>query len=352
MVSCSDRLAKGASERMTSLSDNVAWLTRQSRAAAFAARLAPAAEAPLAELDGFGDNPGGLRALTFLPPGLRQDAPLVVLLHGCQQSAADFAQGTGWPALAERHGFALLLPEQRRENNPSLCFNWFDPRQVSRGAGEIESIRQMIAHLVAEAGIDRGRVHLLGLSAGGAMAASLLACHPELFAAGAIFAGLPHGAANSMHSAFAAMSGGVSRPARQWGDLVRTASPHAGPWPRIGIWHGGRDNVVAPPNAAALLAQWADLHGVAEALPEERETSGARHLIWRDAAGRAVVEGFSLADLGHGMPIGLAGTEDGRRPGPFMLLAPISAAGHLVRDWGLLTTGGGVPQLEHAIVAG
>jgi poly(hydroxyalkanoate) depolymerase family esterase len=334
---------------MTSLSTNVAWLMRHRHAAISAEQLAAVPQ--FTAFEGFGDNPGRLGAQVVLPPGLPAGAPLVVLLHGCGQSAAGFAEGAGWPELAARHGFALLLPEQRGANNPNLCFTWFDPRQVARGLGEMESIRQMIDHLVAGARLDSSRVHVCGLSAGGAMAASLLACHPELFAAGAIIAGLPHGAATSVHEALAAMTGSLSRPAGRWGDLVRSASAHAGPWPRIAVWQGVRDNVVAPVNASALLAQWTEVHGLDTSPPEETRQDGIHHLLWRDADGRAAVEGFSLEALGHGVPILLG---EGV-PGPFALPAALSAARTMLGAWGLADDGAGrtleahppAPQVGH-----
>src|ERR1700759_3718721 len=73
----------------------------------------------------FGDNPGRLRMFRHVPASAKAGAPLLVILHGCLQSARGYDHGTGWSALAERFGFALLAPEQSRTNNPNGCFNWF-----------------------------------------------------------------------------------------------------------------------------------------------------------------------------------------------------------------------------------
>ena len=133
-------------------------------------------------------------------------APLIVLLHGCGQAAARFAADTGWIALADRLGMPLVLPEQSGENNQGRCFNWFRPLHVRRGFGEALSIRQMVDTAVARFDSDPQRVFVAGLSAGGAMAAALLAAYPDVFAGGAIVAGLPVGAANSATEALRRMA--------------------------------------------------------------------------------------------------------------------------------------------------
>src|SRR5689334_23050100 len=184
--------------------------------------------------------------LEFVPEDLPAGAPLVVALHGCTQTAGGYDRGTGWSTLAAREGFALLLPEQRQGNNANRCFNWFEPGDTRRDQGEAASIRQMVAHMVERHRLDPQRVFVTGLSAGGAMASVMLATYPEVFAAGAILAGLPYGAAHSMPEAFEAMTTGRPRPARDWAEAVRRASPHRGPWPRVSVWQGEADTTVRP----------------------------------------------------------------------------------------------------------
>lgn len=140
-------------------------------------------------------NPGALQARYYLRADLPDEAPLVVVLHGCTQNAAGYDHHSGWSQLADEAGFALLYPEQQRANNPNLCFNWFLPPDTTRDCGEVSSIRQMIETMVVTHGLDRKQIFVTGLSAGGAMAAARLATYPEVFAGGGIIAGLPFGCA-------------------------------------------------------------------------------------------------------------------------------------------------------------
>ena len=239
----------------------------------------------LHETRDFGSNPGNLRMMRYLPPALAEHPALVVVLHGCTQSAAGYDLGAGWSTLADRYGFALLLPEQQRSNNPNGCFNWFLPEHNRRGEGEAHSIRQMIERVIIEHSIDRSRVFITGLSAGGAMTSTMLACYPEVFAAGAIIAGLPYGAATNVKQAFQSMYQSPTRAAGDWGDLVRQASPHKGPWPRISVWHGSADKTVIPSNAREILKQWTDVHGLSLTQSVLETVDGYPREFWTDPTG-------------------------------------------------------------------
>ena len=286
-----------------------------------------------------GSNPGDLRMLTYVPPGLPPGAPLVVVLHGCTQNAAAYDHGAGWSALAERHGFTLLFPEQQRANNSQLCFNWFQPDDVAAGHGEVESIRQMTLQMLDTHKLDRRRVFVTGLSAGGAMTAAMLATSPDVFAAGAIIAGLPYGAASSIPEAFAAMNQSRHRTPREWGDRVRAATPHRGPWPAVQVWQGLSDTTVKPANADELALQWADVHGLPDRPTRSEVIDGARHDAWI-VQDRAVVERWLVPGLAHGTPI-VPNDADADHavgiPGPHMLDSIISSTWHIATSWGLLT---------------
>ena len=163
-----------------------------------------------------------------------------------------------------------------------------------RGMGEAASIASMIAAVKAAHEVDGSRVFVTGLSAGGAMASVMLATYPELFAAGAIIAGVAYGCASGVAEAFDCMGGRARNSARELGAKVRRASSHKGPWPRVQIWHGGADTTVAPGNADAIALQWAQpARAEAEAGPRGRgRRLSAPHLARRGrrAGHRAVCD--------------------------------------------------------------
>jgi feruloyl esterase len=296
----------------------------------------PVPQAPLRELTGFGTNPGNLRMLVHVPQHLPRNAPLVVALHGCSQSADDYDYGSGWSSLADRLGFVVVYPEQQAANNAKNCFSWFLPGDTARGQGEAHSIRQMVEHAVATFGADPRRVFVTGLSAGGAMAAVMLAVYPEVFAGGAIIAGLPYGSARSVEQAFEAMFTEQTRPAAALGDQVRAASNHRGPWPTISVWHGTADPIVKPSNAEDIVRQWTNVHGIS-ATPSYEELIGPHsRRVWTDADGNPLIEAFSISGMAHGVPLATTMGEDScGSAGAFFLDAGISSTHHIAKFWRL-----------------
>lgn len=292
----------------------------------------PHGDGALREVTDFGSDPGQLRMLEFLPDALPAGAPLVVALHGCTQTAGGYDRGTGWSNLAARQGFALLLPEQRPSNNPNRCFNWFNAGDIRRDHGEAASIRQMVAHMVTRHRLDSRRIFVTGLSAGGAMTSVMLATYPEVFAAGAILAGLPYGAAQSMPEAFEAMATGRPRPAAERAAAVRAASPHRGPWPRVAVWQGDADITVRPANAEEILKQWRALHGL-DAASEAGAALGRAHrlTLWRGSDGTPLVEHHAISGMGHGVPIAPAAGTGGSE-------APLGEAAPFILDVGVAST--------------
>ncbi len=289
----------------------------------------------LLERRDFGSNPGRLRALTYVPKNLPAGAPLVVVLHGCSQSADEYDMGSGWSQLAERLGFALLFPEQRRSNNVALCFNWFDAADNRRGTGEALSIMQMVTTMVARHDLDPARVYVTGLSAGGAMAAVMMATYPERFAGGAIIAGLPYGSATDMFQAMDRMHGLGGPTARQLEAKVRAASKHAGSWPVLSLWHGTADRTVAISNIESLLGQWCLLHEVGPVPTHCGVVDGYPRRAWHNVEGKEVIEAYSITGMGHGTPLDTRGVDGYGASGPFMLDAHIGSTLLIARFWGI-----------------
>jgi poly(hydroxyalkanoate) depolymerase family esterase len=329
-------------ELPVSLANNIEFLRRLPKLNGiygfgdFERNLRPGQRSPLVETKDFGSNPGNLRMFSFAPHNLQPAPGLVVVLHGCGQTAAAYDLGAGWSTLAKHFGFALLMPQQQPFNNANGCFNWFNPEDTERDSGEACSIRQMIAHAVKEIGIDRERIFVTGLSAGGAMTSVMLATYPEVFAGGAIIAGLPYGVASNVREALNGMFQSPAHPASELGDLVRNASHHRGPWPKISVWHGSADRTVNPANADEIVKQWLDVHGLPQAPMSEANVEGYPRQVWWNADGETLVESYSITNMAHGTPLGIADNDEKYgAQGAFLIEAGISSSYHIAHFFGL-----------------
>jgi poly(hydroxyalkanoate) depolymerase family esterase len=289
----------------------------------------------LREMTNFGTNPGNLRMHVYIPDSVDPSPPLVIALHGCTQTAHAYDYGAGWSHLADRLGFILVLPEQQSANNPKNCFSWFLPADTARDRGEALSIREIIAKAVETYGVDRGRIFVTGLSAGGAMASVMLATYPEIFAGGAIIAGLPYGSASSVQEAFEAMFNERAPSSRALGDHVRTASKHRGPWPKISVWHGSADDVVRPTNSDHIVRQWLEVQKLPERPTGEEQIGPHTRRIWEDANGETRLEAYSIEGMTHGVPLATVGVDACGNAGAFFLEAGISSTALIASFWGL-----------------
>ena len=168
------------------------------------------------------------------------------------------------------------------------------------------------------------------------MASVMLAAYPDIFAGGAIIAGLPYGAATNVQEAFQSMFQSPARPADVWGDLVRGASSHRGPWPRISVWHGGMDTTVVPSNAAEIVKQWTDVHGLPMAPTFQDTVDGYPRQVWRNTQGEDLIESFAISGMAHGTPLSV-GTADDQcgAAGAFLLEVGISSSYRIAKFWGL-----------------
>lgn len=289
----------------------------------------------MSDVPGVAVNPGALTGSIYVPDDLRRGAPLVVILHGCTQQGLAYAEAAGWFALADRHRFVVLIPQQVRANNANLCFNWFEPGDTTRGEGEVASIKAMIDGAITDHGIDPARVFVTGLSAGAAMAGAMLATYPEMFAGGGLIAGLPYGTANSVQAALQQMRTGPVATEGVLAGRVRNASAQTGSWPRVSVWHGGADRTVSVRNGEASVAQWLAIHGLEDAKPEVGATGSHRHQRWRDEHGVIRVEYHEIAAMGHGTPIDTRSAGAVGHGAPFVLDVGTASSVALLDFWGL-----------------
>lgn len=246
---------------------------------------------------------GGSRGYKLYVPGRGEGLrPLVVMLHGCTQSPEDFAAGTGMNALAEAEGVFVAYPRQTRRANAQKCWNWFQPGDQVRGAGEAAIIAGITRAVVAEHPIDPARIFIAGFSAGGAAAANVARAYPDLYAAAGIHSGLAAGCAQDLPAALAAMRVGAPGMSVPGGPGRGFGSGPAADGIRVPVivFHGDGDQTVHPRNGEAVLAQ-AGAENLIPARSEMRAEDGRAYTRTRydDEAGRTVLESWVVQGSGH-----------------------------------------------------
>jgi poly(3-hydroxybutyrate) depolymerase len=161
------------------------------------------------------------------------------------------------------------------------------------------------------------------------------ATYPEVFADGAIIAGLPYGCASNVQRALEAMFTEQGHAAQALGDRVRAASRHLEPWPKISVRHGTSDPIVKPSNGEDIIRQWTKVHGLLDS-PSYQELNGSHtRRIWSDGNGDALIEAFSMSGIALGVPLATTGGESCGAPGTFFLDVGISSTHHIGRFWRL-----------------
>jgi len=245
-------------------------------------------------IDGTYSNPAGSRAYRLFIPSRYQSQPLplVVMLHGCTQSADDFAAGTRMNLVAEEHTCFVVYPAQPSEANQAKCWNWFRPSDQQRDSGEPSLIAGITCQIMRDYQVDQTRVYVGGLSAGGAAAAIMGATYKDLYAAVGIHSGLACGAATDMPSAFAAMRQGG-------GPGSRVISGDGPPVPTI-VFHGDRDTTVHPTNGDQILRSMRTTK-TQEKVHRGQVTGGHAYTrtVHGDTSGRGMLEHWNVHGAGH-----------------------------------------------------
>lgn len=280
------------------------------------AGMAPVDAAPIPpgasfQTDRFTCAAGSREYMTYVPASAPQGIRgMIVMLHGCTQTHADFARGTGMNDLAETHRLIVVYPQQARGDNAQSCWNWFSIGDQRRGRGEPEILAQMARHVAGQHAVPEGRIFVAGLSAGAAMAVILGQSHPEVFAAVGAHSGLPFGIAKDVPGAFAAMAGtGASDGA------ARKASRAM---PTI-VFHGSADKTVHPVNGERIAAD-ALAAGPEQTLFDRKsgKINGRAYSCETTTAGdgQALLEHWVIDGLGHAWSGGRKGGSYADPSGP------------------------------------
>jgi len=220
-------------------------------------------ESGIVKINDFGSNPGNLEMFQYVPEGLEKNAPLVIVLHGCAQSADTIAVESGWNKLADENKFMVVYPQQKLINNFKKCFNWFNPSDIKRDSGETASIKQMIDFAIKQHKINPKKVFITGLSGGAAMTSVMLANYPEIFNAGSLMAGIPFGATSSIKDGLNAMKGNIVKTEKEWSDFILEINKnHKGSYPKMAVFHGVDDPYVNIINANEIIKQYKGLHKI------------------------------------------------------------------------------------------
>jgi acetylxylan esterase len=268
----------------------------------------PPAVGVLTEVTGFGDNPSKLRMYVYRPASAPARPAIVVGVHYCHGDGPAYFNGSGLGPLADRYGFMLVIPSVTQASDG--CFDVASPAALTRGGGsDPVGIKSMIDHTIRVFGADSSRVYVTGVSSGGMMTNVLLGDYPDVFKAGAAFAGVPFGCfagANSWNSDCA--SGLITRTAQQWGDVVRAAYPgYSGPRPRVQLWHGTQDTTLSYVNFGEEIKEWTNVLGVSQTpTSTDSPSSGVTRTRYATSAGTVQVEAYSLAGVGHNLPVDAA----------------------------------------------
>ncbi|MBM7074960.1 extracellular catalytic domain type 1 short-chain-length polyhydroxyalkanoate depolymerase [Micromonospora humida] len=269
----------------------------------------PASAATLTQVTNFGANPSNLQMYLYVPNTVAARPGLLVAVHYCTGSGPAFYSGTQYAALADRYGYIVIYPSVTRS---SKCFDVSSPQALRRdGGSDPVGIKSMVDYVRSRYAVDPNRIFATGTSSGAMMTNVLLGDYPDVFAAGAAFAGVPFGCfattdGSEWNSQCA--NGQVTKTAQQWGDLVRNAYPgYTGKRPRMQLWHGTNDETLRYPNFGEEVKQWTNVQGLSQT-PTFTDTPQAGYTRTRygGSGGTAPVEAISMQGVTHNLPVDAA----------------------------------------------
>ncbi|MEU9741337.1 PHB depolymerase family esterase [Micromonospora chersina] len=269
----------------------------------------PAAAAALTEVTNFGANPSNLRMYLYVPNTVAARPGLLVVNHYCTGSGPAMYSGTQFAALADRYGYLVVYPSVTRS---SQCFDVSSPQALRRdGGSDPVGIKSMVDYVRQRYPVDANGIFTTGVSSGAMMTNVLLGLYPDVFSAGAAFAGVPFGCfatTNGSEWNSECANGQVVKTPQQWGDLVRNAYPgYSGRRPRMQLWHGTNDETLRYPNFTEEIKQWTNVNGLSQTPAyTDSPQSGYTRTRYGGIGGTATVEAISMQGVSHNLPVDAA----------------------------------------------
>lgn len=261
--------------------------------------------ADVQQITNFGNNPSGIGMYLYTPGNVVAKPPVVVNIHACHGKGTDVCNSnSAFAQQADKYGFLLICPSAVSSDG---CWDVHSTAVLTHnGGGDATGIVSMVNWVVKIKNGDANRVYVAGHSSGGMMTNVMQGSYPDVFKAGAAFAGVPfacfaQGSVDSLGWNTNCATGKVTKTGAQWGDLVRAAYPgFNGTRPRMQIWHGSNDDVLYFPNFGEQIKQWTNVLGVSET-PSSTENN-ALQSTWirtRYADSAGVVQLEAIAETGQ-----------------------------------------------------
>lgn len=292
------------------------------------------------EIIGFGSNPGNLKMYVHIPKNLEanESIPVVLAMHGCSQNAAIIEEQSGWSDLADKYGFIVIYPEQKRINNPMGCFRWYDYEETE--TQEVESVFQMLDFVERNYNIDPERLFVYGVSAGGVMSIHTVVHRPEKFSAAACLAGGPYKIGEDDDATLMDLIFMDERTPEEWKERLPNY-PAGTKFPKLILGHGNKDKLVNINCSFEIIDQFSTMYNT-----DVQEDSlilnfagndGIEKRIYNDSFDKECMAFYIFKDLGHALPVDPGtGNEQGGKEGMFAVDKNFFSTYYIAKDFGLI----------------
>jgi acetylxylan esterase len=250
--------------------------------------------------------PSDVTMWVYQPTNVATNPPILTLIHYCGGTASNvFGQATTVINVVNQNGAIVVLPSSGR------CWDVQTTKGLTRdGGGDSHAIAQMVRYAITTYKANADRVYSTGDSSGGMMTQLLLALYPDIFKAGASFAGIPAGCRSGNETgngySSACAGGSITKTAQQWGDIVRAMDPgYSGHRPRVQLFHGDSDTTINYKCFGEAVKEWSNVLGLDPTTPTSTSTvtlgsHQATRQSWKNSCGYVVLDAFTSIGGDHG----------------------------------------------------